>query len=238
MKSTNNKCGLIWYHALCMDMLLDTNYTIVTYEDCDKFYLSSILTVDKSAYPEAHSRFFVNLCLWNFRHGFDKIAQALKDELLALHLSSSINDTFTGLRVMEALTLQLARAIESYDLNLMMKLDDALQRVIKSMASSLKTTKFNTERFKLHRLHFQLVENFDESRFSQLEKLKVKALKNRNFYAVDLITHTLNFWQNKLSENIKNFWLHHSTTDNPLKLSQISTVNQIFPFSLSIPGCL
>lgn len=64
MAKSYDKTGLCWYHTLCMDILLDTGYTILSYEECDNFDLNVLKSVDNIRDKDATSRFYVNMWLW------------------------------------------------------------------------------------------------------------------------------------------------------------------------------
>ena len=68
VKSIANKiasnAGLTWYYALCLDIQLDTGYTIVHYHKCERFYLDRFDTLDINNDVYALARFYTNLWLW------------------------------------------------------------------------------------------------------------------------------------------------------------------------------
>lgn len=238
MKMTNDKNGQIWYHALCMDVLLDTSLTIESYEECDLFHTREIATFDKEGHLEARARFFANLLLWSVRHSFHGIARIWRQHLadcFSLEPCSSINNTFTGLRLVEALTIQLGFAVEDKNLHLFSHLNKELIDLMKVLESALKITKCFTERFELHKLHHQQVMKFEVKRMKKLDNLLGLSIENQNFYSLDLIQHTKRSWNHLMSSEQENFWIDHSTNERSLSLKKAFYFDRVFPYSLPIP---
>lgn len=239
MRYMNDRNGLIWYYALSMDMLLDTSLTVETYEACDKFFLNEITTFHKDGEPEAKSRFFANLLLWCVRHKVDEMAQIWQEHLNTMHYKlesrSSLNSTFTGLRIMEALTLQLSFVIEDRNMDLFEYYDEELKGLIKLMNSKSRISNCFSERFELHRIHLKLVKKFDANHFKKLNKLMDQALKKKNNCSYDIIKHNQRSWTCQLPAEAQNFWMKHSTASNRLNLCMMVFPDRIFPYSLPIP---
>lgn len=236
MTLAKNMNGLIWYHALSLDLLLETSFTVVSCKDCDLFFLKNITTFHKDSTHEAQSRFFANMLLWSVRHEIYELAQIWSENLLmcfSMERERSINQTFTGLRVMEAFTLQLVYAIADRDSTLFEHFDKEMKKIEIQMEPAVEISKCFRERLELHRLHFRQVKNFESKSLEILERLKSTAIKEQKFNVVNLIGHTAKLWRHELPEFIENFWINHSMKDS-LNLNEISIPEQIFPFSLPL----
>lgn len=239
MKFTNNKNGLIWYHALCLDMLLDTSFTIVSYETCENFYTEEISTLRKDGHQEARARFYANLLLWNIRHKIHEMAEVLMINLatcFSIEGENSFNNTFTTLRVLEILTIQLSDSIVDRNMILFEFYDKELQSIIKLKSSASKYSNFFAERLELHRIHFELVKKFDVKHLCKLDKLMEMALKSKNHCAYDIIRHSKSCWKHELRRELYYFWINHSTKTTELNFHKLMNIdNRIFPYSLPIP---
>lgn len=64
MTGISNRTGIIWYYALCMDVVLDTCYRVITYEECENFYLDETSSFRSPVNSNASSRFYANMWLW------------------------------------------------------------------------------------------------------------------------------------------------------------------------------
>lgn len=238
MKLANNLNGLVWYHALSMDLLLETSFTALSYKECDLFFLRNITTIHTDASPEAQSRLFANMLLWSVRHEIYEMSQIWSENLFESFSGdreNSPNQTFTGLRVMEALVLQLVYAIEDRDSTLFVHFDDEIKKIEKQLKSATEISKYFKERFELHRLHFKVVKKFESKSLRKLERLEKMSVKNQNFNASNLIKHTKKLWKRELPDEIEHFWINHSPEVNSLYLNDFSLPERIFPFSLPLP---
>lgn len=238
MKFTDDKNGIIWYHALSMDMMMDTSLTIVSYDTCEQYYLNEVTTFHKDGTPESLARFFSNLLLWSIRHRIHEIAQVWMKNLalcFSIEPKSSINNTFTGLRVMEAFTIQLLIADKNRNLDLFQYFNNEMKKIIIMMSLPLKNSKCFVERYELHRIHFDIVKKFKEKRLKELDEILNMALTNKNYCAYDIIKHTQRSWKCELPTNIQDFWINHTSKENEINLSKCSYNDRIFPFSLPIP---
>lgn len=238
MKTTYNYSGLIWYHALCMDLLIDTSFSIVSYEACYQFYMDEITTFTKDSDVEARSRFYANLWLWNVRQKDFMTSRFWMEKLSAcfeLETKSSMNNVFTGLRVMEALSLQLEFAIEHGNTGLSLDCHKReLKALIKKLGGAIKINSCFVERFALLKLYSELIIKFDGRKVKKLDNLMGMALKNRNYLLFDIIKHTQRSWRNELSSVNQNFWHIHNFVDNSVNISDFPFIDRIFPFSLPL----
>lgn len=238
MTSSRDMNGLVWYHALCMDLLLDTCYSIKSYDECAQFYNDELVHFQDEGRTEATSRFLANLSLWCARHENHEASQTWIRNLstcFSLEPKSSMNNMFTGLRVIEGLSLQLVFAIEGRSAVLTRQHDEELQKVVHAMRLTLKVCSRFEERFELHLTHLSLIKNCESDQLKKLAKLSEKAIKSQDYYACDLIKHNLRSWRSELPPAIKHFWAKHSKADDALELTQITYSDRVFPYSLPIP---
>lgn len=219
--------GLLWYFALSMDMLLDTGFTIRPYDECNEFFERNLTADD-----EAYSRLGANLMLFRVRHKVQDVTSTCN--IMDRSVEMTLNGIFTGLRVMETLTLQFANALENKNSNLVLLLQEKTHKLIKELSTALKVVKCFDERFVLHRTHFAIVGKFNTKHLKSLEKLLAVALKNKNFCSLDIIQHTLRLWRRELSPEQENFWLKISIKERALHLLEVQFDDRVFPFSLPL----
>lgn len=234
----SDKNGLIWYYALSLDMLLDTGFTVETYETCEQYFFKEVTNFHQDGEKEAKSRFFANLLLFSARHGVYEMTQVWFQNLeqcYQLDHYGSLNSLFTGLRVMETFTLQVSFAIEHRNMVQFMHYDRELEKLVKILKSAIKISNCFVERFKLHQLHFSLVKDFDQKKLKCLKLLQKRAVKQLDYLALDHIKHAHRSWSNDLSPAHHNFWLNHSTSGSSIDLHQVEYAHRVFPFSLPIP---
>jgi hypothetical protein len=234
MKMKKDLNALIWYHALSLDFLLDTTLTITPYEVCNQFYQNEMTALIGNDHYEASARFYVNCWLWNLRHERLEAAKVWKEKLancLEIYSHSSITSTFTTVRVVEALTLQLAFVIEEKNMDLMKTVESELKSVKKLLTSS-NGSKFSETRLRLHQIHYEMLKSFNENSLKKLDKLAEEALSNKKYMTLEIIKHTQLLWRGELPSNIENFWNNHSTEKTAL---EVEAPDRVFPFSLRLP---
>lgn len=226
---------MIWYHAMCLDLLLDATMTVVPYEACRQFYLTEMADLTEKTHPKACARFYANCMLWNMRHGDYEIAEFWKKKLMKefeVSKANAIIETVTGLRLIESLTLEASRFIGN-DTKLQ-EIENELDNVAKLVKFGVKHAKLFAERAKLHRMHLKMVKKFNEEKFEKLDKLEDGALKSLDYLTADIIKHTKKVWEGRLRMNVMNFWVNHSTQRDPLTIFQLFFSGRVFPFSLPL----
>lgn len=64
--SQNNvdKWGRNWYYAICADVQLDTGLTVLSFQNCERYYLQEGEDIISLQDPEAERRYFTSMWLW------------------------------------------------------------------------------------------------------------------------------------------------------------------------------
>lgn len=219
--------GLIWYYALAMDLLLDTCHSIITYEECYKFYLELVTSshfVDKN--QEAVSRFIANFWLWSIRNDMRERSERLMEGLRArfrLSAHSSINDVFTGIRVVEALSLHYLNARNMKSITSQSSLNKLIARYLNTLKFTVKSSRqcFH-ERLLLHELHFEMI-NQEVSRklfVTRMNTLKARSLMKRDHFTFNYIRYLkFNLCRNG-GGSMRNHWIEFNmkSSANPQKI--------------------
>lgn len=219
MRYHNNKNGLIWYYAMAMDLILDTCHGIITYEECLNFYFAQIST-EHNLNGEAVRRFIANLWLWSIRNDMRERCERLMEKLHArfeLKAQSSINDTFTGLRVIEALSIHYQK---EKTLSFKSSLGIMIEQYLNILKYGVNTSKrCFISRLLLHELHFEMMnKKFPENYFiARLSKLEAKSLAMEDHFTFNYIRF-LKF--NLYKSDGKNWWIEFNLK-SPLNPQQI-----------------
>lgn len=236
INSNKYQNGIIWYHAMCLDLLLDASITVVSYETCVKFYVEDMSKMTDMN-REGSARFFANCMLWNMRHCCVDVAGFWKWKLMDIFEISknySVSGTYTGLRLMETLTLEVAYFISiKKDLELQ-KVERELKNVTKLVSAGVRSSNLFQERLKLHQLHLKMLKTFDEKKIQELKKLETSAIKNKDYLTVEIIKRTGNLWKNDVKSGLVNFWLHHSTEGDSLTVDRLCFSSRVFSFPLPL----
>ncbi|XP_014609400.1 PREDICTED: adenylate cyclase type 10-like, partial [Polistes canadensis] len=67
-KNNIDKSGRTWYYAMCVDVQLDIGFTILSYENCKRYYLKEGESMLSLRNPEAERRYFTSMWLWCVRN--------------------------------------------------------------------------------------------------------------------------------------------------------------------------
>lgn len=76
-----DKSGKIWYHALCMDVVLESGIAIIPVQKCEQFYQEEKHALINIRDAEAEKRYFTCMWLWYdrlFSHDKNKICLLLE----------------------------------------------------------------------------------------------------------------------------------------------------------------
>lgn len=151
----NDHDAMIWYYALCMDMMVDINFKIVSYETCYQWYSDRKASLVLS---EGLSRFYANMFLWATRRKLYENAQKWMEwSLNSFNVENSFVNSFTGMRIMEALTLMLHASLTSKNVEKQFYLSGELKNIILLLENNVKAQNYFRERFELHRKHAKTI---------------------------------------------------------------------------------
>ncbi|EGI58228.1 Adenylate cyclase type 10 [Acromyrmex echinatior] len=117
------KSGRTWYYAMCADVQLDTGLTVLSFQNCNKYYNQEGETIISLYDPEAERRYFTSMWLWCIRtqqweavkvwSSRNVTAESVVDE-------HKVAATFTALKKLEGLLILYGK-VDEY-LNIMQKL--------------------------------------------------------------------------------------------------------------------
>jgi hypothetical protein len=223
----NDENGLIWYYTLAMDLLLDTCHSIITYEECFNFYLELVTSshyIDKN--QEAVSRFIANFWLWNIRNDMRERSERLMEGLRArfkLSTHSTINDFFTGLRVLEALMLQYLVAVKTKNTTSQSSLHGLIVQYLNILKYYVKLSKrcFH-ERLLLYELHFEMInQEISMNLFTtRINLLMAKSFVKKNYFTFNYIRYLkLNILRR--DEIRTDYWLACNLKSSEMNLQKI-----------------
>lgn len=206
----DNKNGLVWFYALATELLLDTCHSIISYDECHKFFLELTSSTNyEGRNEEASLRFKANFWVWNIRNDMIERSDGLMEMIVVkfkLHANSSINDAMTGIRVTEALILHYFKAMETKNIPLQVHLYHLIEYFMHKLKYDVKSSRrcFH-ERLLLLELHFKMInQKFSKKFVTQMGMLEQKALMKKDYFTFNYIRY-LKFNLCK-SGNVKNHW--------------------------------
>lgn len=205
-EKNTDRSGLIWFYALCLDIQLDTGYTIISYKTCLKFHMDE-LESNKHFINDLNSirRFYSNLLLFCVRRGnwksgklweneFNQIFQFLPEDL-------DVN-VLSALRALEGKLLEFIFAIETRNLIVIVSVEERIKNLIKGIRSSLTIGSSLRIHFAMLKIYYKQIRKFRKGNILKMKKL-VKIAKEQNFPLYeDILNHNIRVsFQKKFKKN-------------------------------------
>lgn len=206
----HDKNGLVWFFALATDLILDTCHSIVTYDECYKFFLDITSSpIYEGRNEEAIMRFRANFWLICIRNDKIESSDGLMEMMcknFKLHAHSSINDAMTGVRVVEALLLHYLKSKETKNIPLQVFLYRLIEYYLNILKYDVKSSRqcFH-ERLLLLELYFKMInQKFSKKIVTRMSMLEQQALIKKDYFTFNYIRFLkFNLCKNG---NVKNYW--------------------------------
>lgn len=199
--------GLIWYYALSMDMLLDSYHNIITYDECDKFYLEILSTTISEKYARAYERFLANFSLWSIRNNLLEKSELIIHNMrnnFSIRVSSNVNDIFTAIRLLEILTMHVKDDVVKGNMENAVHILNKAKVLLNDIRKKNKISQCFDELLKFYQICLDNATKFELSSIIQLFVLEKRVIKKKDFYSLNLIRKKRLAWSKKLkmfSEN-------------------------------------
>lgn len=182
---------------------------------------------------------YFKICLLTFsnrsvRKNWPEAARQWMQKLVpffSLTNSDLLNKTFSGIRVMEALNLQIIHSIDTRNVDSYFYFENEMKNIMKTMDILVDVTKCLRARYQLHIIYFYHLKKPDNNNIKKLVKLKELALKINDYCTYDTVLHTIQLWECKLPSHAKTQWEDNGNNVNDIFYSD----DRIYPFSLQIP---
>ncbi|XP_063706141.1 adenylate cyclase type 10-like [Culicoides brevitarsis] len=243
VKNNEDRTGLTWHYALCLDILLDASFMIVPFHVCMTFYMENIEILSHLQDPFGISRFYSNMWLWCVRTKSWASAQIFYENIqkkFNLSIYDSSDNLMTAIRVLEALILTFLRAMETRNLVSMEEIETEIRKLMKSIEEALVDKNYHGERFILLRTYFSQITNYkllDQNLFV-LRTTASNCLITGNFYIYEMICHHIRAWSKSLPSEFETFWTTFATEKHDERYSYeewCKTGKRLFPFTLPMP---
>ncbi|KOC60399.1 Adenylate cyclase type 10 [Habropoda laboriosa] len=115
-----DKSGRTWYYALCVDVQLDTGLMILSFQECEQYFLREGEQMISQQDPEAERRYFVSMWLWCIRTNQWEAAKVWKGrnvESAPFMDEHIVAATITSLKKLEGLLILYVHKINSRNAN-------------------------------------------------------------------------------------------------------------------------
>ncbi|KAG5327734.1 ADCYA cyclase, partial [Pseudoatta argentina] len=203
------KSGRTWYYAMCADAQLDTGLTVLSFQNCHKYYDQEGETIISLQDPEAERRYFTSMWLWCIRtqqweavkvwSSRNVTAESIIDE-------HKVAATFTALKKLEGLLIiygksQFAvREITNRNINALQTFTE-IKHEFKRIKSMIKIVKIAVPRYMLMKAYYYM------AAIKMLQKTKKLCIKVDNKMIYAWANHCQQDWLDAVSFIHKDLWI-------------------------------
>ncbi|KYN02894.1 Adenylate cyclase type 10 [Cyphomyrmex costatus] len=231
-----DKSGRTWYYAMCADVQLDTGLTVLSFQNCDEYYIQEGETIISLHDPEAERRYFTSMWLWCIR---TQQWEAIKVWTSRNVTAESVVDehkvaaTITALKKLEGLLILYVREITNRNINALQTLTE-IKHEFRHVKSMIKIVKIAVPRYMLMKAYYYMIQLQKSAAIKMLQKTKRLCIKvdNRMIYA--WANHCQRDWLGAISFIHKDLW-----TEKTRKLERWDEVNandsKMIPYTFPLP---
>ncbi|KAG5334640.1 ADCYA cyclase, partial [Acromyrmex charruanus] len=209
------KSGRTWYYAMCADAQLDTGLTVLSFQNCHKYYDQEGETIISLQDPEAERRYFTSMWLWCIRtqqweavkvwSSRNVTAESIIDE-------HKVAATFTALKKLEGLLIiygksQFAvREITNRNINALQTFTE-IKHEFKRIKSMIKIVKIAVPRYMLMKAYYYMIQLQKRAAIKMLQKTKKLCIKVDNKMIYAWANHCQQDWLDAVSFIHKDLWI-------------------------------
>ncbi|KAG5306968.1 ADCYA cyclase, partial [Acromyrmex insinuator] len=212
------KSGRTWYYAMCADVQLDTGLTVLSFQNCNKYYNQEGETIISLYDPEAERRYFTSMWLWCIRtqqweavkvwSSRNVTAESVVDE-------HKVAATFTALKKLEGLLIlygksQFAvREVTNRNINALQTFKE-IKHEFKHIKSMIKVVKIAIPRYMLMKAYYYMIQLQKRAAIKMLQKTKKLCIKVDNKMIYTWANHCQQDWLDAVSFIHKDLWIERA----------------------------
>ncbi|XP_043487530.1 adenylate cyclase type 10-like [Polistes fuscatus] len=237
-KNNIDKSGRTWYYAICADVQLDIGFTILSYENCKRYYLKEGESMFSLRNPEAERRYFTSMWLWCVRNQEWEASKIW----IKKHLKTNTTDedivaaTITDLKKLEGLLISYVYYANKRDVKAIFIMAD-IKVSFKNIKKMISIVKIAIPRYVLIKAYYYMVRGHKRKAMKILQKTKKICNKMENKMIYKWAMHCKQAWEGKMSSIQQDLWQLRSTIISSSTWDEINTNNsEIIFYTLPIPN--
>ncbi|KAK9746118.1 hypothetical protein QE152_g6353 [Popillia japonica] len=241
--------GRTWYYALCIGIHLETGYTVIPYNQCERLYHIEGETMSTVRDPDAEKRYFTVMWLWSVRNDDWESATIWHSKIKNFSIGGgdqdSIANIFTALYLLEALLVFMVGKMDRRNIEAMSNAYHEIGILMNTLEKTLKVVKAIAPRFyhlkayyKFYHLkaYYKYIRYEENTAMTFLRKARNNAIKNENLLEESWLEHSEKAWTNSLSAVNADFWTEHCDPNNIIDYHEIDANNgRIGHYTLPTP---
>ncbi|KAI4466740.1 testicular soluble adenylyl cyclase [Holotrichia oblita] len=230
--------GRTWYYALCIGIHLETGYTVIPYNQCERLYHIEGETMSTVRDPDAEKRYFT--VMWSIRNDDWESATIWHSKIRNFSIGGgdqdSIANIFTALYLLEALLVFMVGKMDRRNIEAMSNAYKEIGILMKTLEKTLKVVKAIAPRFYHLKAYYKYIRYEENTAMSYLRKARNNAIKYENLLEESWLEHSEKAWTNSLSAVNADFWTEHCDPNNIIDYHEIDANNgRIGHYTLPTP---
>ncbi|KAK9746117.1 hypothetical protein QE152_g6353 [Popillia japonica] len=232
--------GRTWYYALCIGIHLETGYTVIPYNQCERLYHIEGETMSTVRDPDAEKRYFTVMWLWSVRNDDWESATIWHSKIKNFSIGGgdqdSIANIFTALYLLEALLVFMVGKMDRRNIEAMSNAYHEIGILMNTLEKTLKVVKAIAPRFYHLKAYYKYIRYEENTAMTFLRKARNNAIKNENLLEESWLEHSEKAWTNSLSAVNADFWTEHCDPNNIIDYHEIDANNgRIGHYTLPTP---
>ncbi|KAL6429124.1 hypothetical protein ACFW04_008123 [Cataglyphis niger] len=236
-KNDLEKSGRTWYYALCADIQLDTGITILSFQNCEQYYLQEGESIISLRNPEAERRYFTSMWLWSIRteqweamivwNSRNVTAESMVDE-------HKVAATITALKKLEGLLLLYVREVTNRNINAVNTMME-IKNMFKSIENMVKIVKIAIPRYMLMKAYYYMIQSRKNAAINMLQRTKKLSMKVDNKMIYTWASHCQQDWMGAMSPIHEDLW-KEKTIELDYKQDELNINESVMvPFTFPLP---
>lgn len=213
----NDDSAMCWYYTLSLSLALDTGYTLVTFQQCEKFYHDECDALVCNRDPDSERAFYACMWLWCIRNSEWEAMSFWEDKIQHIfNITShdSIENAKSAVRVLEGLIIKLVTAMESKNLLEVIRTRKIIKVLSKSIEKSIKRVKIIRDRYYMLKAYLTKVECNDKQALKIMKKCKKICIRDQSLAHAKNCEHQIQNWNGILPPILYDLWLRNASVDN------------------------
>ncbi|XP_026826225.1 adenylate cyclase type 10-like [Ooceraea biroi] len=238
--SQNNldKSGRTWYYASCADMQLDTGFTILSFQNCEQYYLREGESIISLQDPEAERRYFTSMWLWCIRMQQWEATKVWNSRNLTVESAvdeHKVAATITALKKLEGLLLLYVGEVSNRNISALNTMAE-IKRQLKDIKKNIKMVKIAIPRYMLLKAYYYMIQSQKRAALKMLRRTKKLSMKVDNRMIYTWANHCQQAWLGVMSSVRENLWKEKSASKLDDEWDEIDANDStVVPFTFPLP---
>ncbi|XP_050456444.1 adenylate cyclase type 10-like [Cataglyphis hispanica] len=254
-KNDLEKSSRTWYYAICADIQLDTGITILSFQNCEQYYLQEGESIISLRDPEAERRYFTSMWLWFIKIKALEILIYININIRSIRTEQweamivwnsrnvtaesmvdehKVAATITALKKLEGLLLLYVREVTNRNINAVNTMME-IKNIFKYIQNMVKIVKIAIPRYMLMKAYYYMIQSRKSAAVNMLQRTKKLSMKVDNKMIYTWANHCQQNWMGAMSSIHEDLW-KEKTIELDYKQDDININESVMvPFTFPLP---